>query len=165
MVIQTSSSAQLLYFYWKASALKGAFHQNAQGAEGVLGPVGPGMKIGVLMRLALQYMYSASVFLGVLVTSYFMLSQGDSADPFRAMMASPVALQSTFSPKTETAVSNLFSLQDMMEAMPEEKTPEVADPEVSPRATASSGLMQTSSARPKRIQVDIIYRKTRDVRR
>lgn len=67
------------------------------------------------MRSKLQYLYSISVFLGVLVTSYLMMSKDESARvPFQAMQNQNQRLDASSDP----AVQSLMDIQNALRAFP-----------------------------------------------
>ena len=60
------------------------------------------------MKNTLQYIYSISVFTGVLITAYFMMNnESDSRHPVRLVQTPGYQMEATFDP----AVSRLFQIE------------------------------------------------------
>lgn len=68
------------------------------------------------MRSKLQYLYSISVFLGVLVTSYLMMSKDESARlPFQALQNQNQRVDASAG---DPAVQSLMDIQNALRAFP-----------------------------------------------
>ena len=68
------------------------------------------------MRSKLQYLYSISVFLGVLVTSYLMMSKDESArTPFQALQNQNQRVDASAG---DPAVQSLMDIQNALRAFP-----------------------------------------------
>lgn len=73
------------------------------------------------MKNKLQYAYSISVFIGVLITTYLMMNkEGNARVPLRAVQAPPT-LRSEAS-VVDSAVSQLFQVEDQLSRLPGEKS-------------------------------------------
>ena len=71
------------------------------------------------MRNSLQYLYTFSVFFGVLITAYFMLSQdGGSRFPLRAFRApEEMRVEASINP----AISQLLQIEKELARLPKER--------------------------------------------
>jgi hypothetical protein len=74
------------------------------------------------MRNKLQYVYSITVFLGVLVTAYLMMNrEGGARIPLRTL-ESPVYRTETM--VVDPALNQLFEVEDALSKVPTKPTPE-----------------------------------------
>lgn len=91
-------------------------------------------RFGGSLRTTLQYVYSISVFFGVLVSSYLMMSKDESADRVARQVQQPLRSEAS---SLDPAVSQLFEMEDAISKLPKEKekpTPRARVPSEATRA-------------------------------
>ena len=75
------------------------------------------------MKNKLQYAYSITVFIGVLVTTYLMMNkEGSTRVPLRAVQA-PVSTLRSEAGLVDSGVSQLFEMQDQLSRLPAQRSP------------------------------------------
>ena len=71
------------------------------------------------MKTRLQYAYSITVFVGVLLTAYLMMNkEGNARIPLRAVQAPSYRTEAT---ALDPAVNQLFLMEDQLSKLPKEK--------------------------------------------
>ena len=74
-------------------------------------------RFGGSLRTTLQYVYSISVFFGVLVSSYLMMSKDNSADQVARSVQSPLRSEAS---SLDPAVNQLFEMEDAISKLPKD---------------------------------------------
>lgn len=75
------------------------------------------------MKNKLQYAYSITVFIGVLITTYLMMNkEGNARVPLRAVQAPASTLRSEAG-LVDSGVSQLFEMEDQLSRLPAQKAP------------------------------------------
>ena len=78
------------------------------------------------LRNRLQYLYSISVFFGVLVTAYLMMNnEGNAVLPARSVQAPTYRSEATI---VDPAVNQLFEMEDALSKLPGEKAEDARTP-------------------------------------
>jgi len=73
------------------------------------------------MKNKLQYAYSITVFIGVLITTYLMMNkEGNTREPLRAVQA-PASMLRSEAGLVNSGVSQLFEMGDQLSRLPAEK--------------------------------------------
>lgn len=76
------------------------------------------------MKNKLQYAYSITVFLGVLITAYMMMNKENTRVPLRAVQT-PSSMRSEAS--VDSGVGQLFQMEDELSKLPPDKRRQPSD--------------------------------------